>query len=231
QHLHVLLNNLIPLLHRQLVDAVVFVVEQAQPTIFNRGSLFNIGFLESRKVDHFDCFIFHDVDMIPTHDGCMYTCGDNPRHFISSINFKGLVSVWSLPYERYFGGVVGMAREQYQRINGHSNLFFGWGGEDDDLYLRCQLKGYKHVRYPVVIGQYYSFKHDRDKGNEEFPDRFKLFRTTQIRQDVDGLNSVAYRLEKLEFRPLYTWIYVSVNMGQIVRVIGSRRSPVSQTTQ
>ena len=32
-----------------------------------------------------------------------------------------------------------MTREQYEAINGFSNSFFGWGGEDDDLYNRLEL--------------------------------------------------------------------------------------------
>ena len=41
-----------------------------------------------------------------------------------------------LPYNAYYGGVVSFTREQYRNINGNSNLFFGWGGEDDDLKTR-----------------------------------------------------------------------------------------------
>ena len=36
----------------------------------------------------------------------------------------------------YGGGIVDFSKEQYKRINGFSNQFFGWGGEDDDLYTR-----------------------------------------------------------------------------------------------
>ncbi|BFZ14004.1 hypothetical protein BsWGS_17043 [Bradybaena similaris] len=211
QHLHILLNNLIPILHRQLIDAVIFVVEQAPPTTFNRGFLLNIGFLESQKVGKFDCVILHDVDMIPTHDSCLYRCEDNPKHFISSINSN------RLPYEFYFGGVVGMKSDLYRRINGHSNLYFGWGGEDDDLLIRCQNKGYRHLRNPQIIGNYYTFKHQRDKGNEENADKFGLYRTARRRQDIEGLNTATYRLEKLEQRPLYTWISVSVDMKQTLQ--------------
>ena len=36
-----------------------------------------------------------------------------------------------------FGGVVSMTPEQFVAVNGFSNRFFGWGGEDDNMYFRC----------------------------------------------------------------------------------------------
>lgn len=41
-----------------------------------------------------------------------------------------------LPYDANFGGVTAMTKEQYEAVNGFSNSFFGWGGEDDDFYNR-----------------------------------------------------------------------------------------------
>ena len=43
---------------------------------------------------------------------------------------------YRLPYKTYFGGAVAISRRQFEAINGCSNIFFGWGGEDDDFYRR-----------------------------------------------------------------------------------------------
>jgi hypothetical protein len=31
-----------------------------------------------------------------------------------------------------------MKAETFQRLNGFSNMFWGWGGEDDEMYRRCR---------------------------------------------------------------------------------------------
>ncbi|CAJ1370798.1 unnamed protein product [Effrenium voratum] len=49
----------------------VFVVEQFDNQLFNRGYLFNVGFhfatLEEQKTgEKFDCVVMHDIDILPT---------------------------------------------------------------------------------------------------------------------------------------------------------------------
>jgi len=40
----------------------------------------NAGFLEASTEAEFDCFVFHDVDLIPEDDRNMYVCSVVPRH-------------------------------------------------------------------------------------------------------------------------------------------------------
>jgi hypothetical protein len=56
---------------------------------FNRAKLMNIGFLEALKQNDYQCFIFHDVDLIPEDDRNLYTCPEQPRHMSVAIDKFG----------------------------------------------------------------------------------------------------------------------------------------------
>ena len=60
---------------------------------------------------------------------------------------------WKLPYASYFGGVGSMPAEQFEqvnkgltahlfhidfKVNGFSNMYWGWGLEDDDMQSRLR---------------------------------------------------------------------------------------------
>lgn len=87
KELAIFLKNIHPFLMKQQLDYGVFVVEQTVGTKFNRAMLLNIGYLEAKKIKEFDCFIFHDVDLLPLNDRNFYTCSkDNPRHLAVAVD-------------------------------------------------------------------------------------------------------------------------------------------------
>jgi predicted glycosyltransferase involved in capsule biosynthesis len=47
--------------------------------------------------------------------------------------------LFRLPYVTLFGGVTSIKRKHFETVNGYSNKFFGWGGEDDDMFKRFDL--------------------------------------------------------------------------------------------
>jgi hypothetical protein len=50
-------------------------------------------------------------------------------------------------------------------------MFWGWGGEDDDMSNRLHQKKLYISRYPANIARYKMLKHAKDKAN---PDRSVL---------------------------------------------------------
>lgn len=85
-HLPVFLKNIHPLLMKQQVEYGIFVIEQIADGLFNRAALMNVGFLEALKLHQWDCFIFHDVDLIPLDDRNLYRCPDQPRHMSVAVD-------------------------------------------------------------------------------------------------------------------------------------------------
>lgn len=56
---------------------------------FNRAKLMNIGFVEAKKMYDWQCYIFHDVDLLPEDDRNLYTCPDQPRHMSVAVDKFG----------------------------------------------------------------------------------------------------------------------------------------------
>ena len=47
---------------------------QRKPSMFNKAVIMDIGYIISSNISDFDCFIFHDVDMLSEDDRFMYSC-------------------------------------------------------------------------------------------------------------------------------------------------------------
>lgn len=63
-----------------------FKINNTDDGLFNRAMLMNVGFTEALKLGDFDCFFFHDVDLIPENDRNIYSCPDQPRHMSVAID-------------------------------------------------------------------------------------------------------------------------------------------------
>uniref|UniRef100_A0A672GVA7 Beta-1,4-galactosyltransferase n=1 Tax=Salarias fasciatus TaxID=181472 RepID=A0A672GVA7_SALFA len=208
RHLVYLLHHLHPFLQRQQLHYAIYVIHQAGNVTFNRAKLLNIGYLEALKDYNWECFIFHDVDLIPENDHNLYVCEDHPKHLMGGRNSTRYQL--SSPYN--FGGVTALTREQFFQVNGFSNSYWGWGCEDDDLYVRVKLQKMKMVRAPKDIARYKMVFHTRDKGNEVNKDRIKLLRQAPKNWRNDGLNSCSYQTLSLDRLPLY--VNITADIGK-----------------
>ncbi|XP_013805648.2 beta-1,4-galactosyltransferase 4 isoform X2 [Apteryx mantelli] len=208
RHLLYLLEHLHPFLQRQQLDYGIYVIHQAGSTKFNRAKLLNVGYLEAMKEENWDCFIFHDVDLVPENDFNIYMCDTQPKHLVVGRNNTG----YRLRYQGYFGGVTALTREQFSKVNGFSNSYWGWGGEDDDLRIRVEMQKMRVMRPSPDVARYTMIFHTRDQGNEENGERMKLLRQVSRMWKTDGLSSCSYKLLSVEHNPLYINITVDFSM-------------------
>ena len=112
-------------------DFCIIVVEQSQDgRKFNRGKLLNVG-VGIAQEQGCDYHIFHDIDLLPDD---------------TLLDYYGLYPVWpiylaavwekSQHLDIRFGGICSFTTEHFETINGFPNNFWGWGGEDFELYNR-----------------------------------------------------------------------------------------------
>lgn len=206
EHLKYWLYYLHPILQRQQLDYGVYVINQDGDATFNRAKLLNIGYAEALKDYDYECFVFSDVDLIPMDDRNTYKCYSQPRHLSVSMDKFG----FRLPYNQYFGGVSSMSKEQYLKINGFPNNYWGWGGEDDDIYNRLASKGMSISRPSGEVGKCRMIRHERDQKNDPNPQRFDRIAHTRETMHKDGINSLTYRVVRTERLDLFTRITVDV---------------------
>ena len=112
RHLRQFLKAIHPIMKRQQADYGVYVVHQHGNEIFNKAKLLNIGYTEALKEDNYDCFIFHDVDLLAEDDRNLYRCADVPRHLSVGIDKWN----YQLPYDALFGGVIAMTKKQFAQV-------------------------------------------------------------------------------------------------------------------
>lgn len=203
KHLKIFLLNMHPILQRQQLDYGVYVVEQTFGVPFNRATLMNIGYVEALKQYSYDCFVFHDVDLIPEDDRNLYHCPVQPRHMSVAVDTMG----YRLLYEDLFGGISALTKTHMETVNGFSNEFWGWGGEDDDMSNRIRYHGLNITRYSPKIARYTMLKHYKDRPN---PNRIKVLFEGKRRYKSDGLSNLNYTRLDLVFKKLFTWILVKI---------------------
>jgi len=134
----------------------IIVVEQGDEKPFNRGSLLNIGFLKAVDLGC-DYVVFHDIDMLPKVVD--YSYSNVPLELVKSVSkdTDEHFQVSEIKHlDTYFGGVTLFPVPVFERINGYSNNYRGWGFEDDDLLRRCLEKGIalgeKNIRKSAYLG-------------------------------------------------------------------------------
>lgn len=129
----------------------IIVSEQDDQENFRIACVENVGYLHSKG----DIIILQQVDYYPTED-VSYEVDEHPvlparrGIFLSKDNMTerdyldipGGYRKWSSEVDSaFYGGVICMTRDHFEKINGLNPLYKGWGNEDEDLRERFVWAG------------------------------------------------------------------------------------------
>lgn len=185
---------LAPRLAQVLPDAEILVIEQAPGKPFNRAKLLNVGARIS-SADQYDDLIMHDVDKFP----------EFVKYQLSVYcHIAQLEKSYAQPVD-YMGGVTMFNKQAFQELNGYSNNFWGWGGEDNEMMFH--IKDTKWITsFAQVPQQFKSLPHSI---NGTFD--IKKWEQAQLpRAYDDGLFNCQYEVLGVERNHLYTKITVEI---------------------
>lgn len=201
------INWMHPFLQAQNLTYTIWIVEQAPGKPFNRAKLLNVGFNEAAKAGQpfkNACLIFHDVDLLPLNAQNLYGCPTNyaATHLSAHVNTLR----YNLPYWGLTGGAVAIKSRLFEDINGFSNRFFGWGGEDDDFRMH-RLNQAPVARYSRDLSIYRMLPHAKETPSE---DRHGHLSDGSAHVLDDGLNSLNYTVMSLQLKPLYTHVIADI---------------------
>ena len=187
----------------------IVVVEQINNKPFNKGILFNAGFiLTSGNTDY---YALHDVDQIPI--SADYTYNDWVNHICVNCIEQSNDGIFKNTYKddrfRQKGGAIIVDKNIYLKTNGHSNLYWGWGCIDDDFAIRSELVGYYFKRYENFMnhkdieknkkGYFISLKANTKRFNQDsnYSKNVEIinnFLSNHTSYKKDGLNNLQFEL-------------------------------------
>jgi hypothetical protein len=188
------LKEFIPYIHQALntqnILYRIVIAEQYDDKLFNRGLLLNAGFITFEK--EYDYVCLHDIDTIGEPFDYKY---EPVVTHLSAMERRRNYQEW---YKDHLGGVTLFPKQLFWDINGFSNNYWGWGKDDDDLKLRCDIMGIETIRKPC---KYYTLDHPtlgyherRAKSPGYIPNKDRLDHFAKTRDKnlifTDGLNTI-----------------------------------------
>ncbi|XP_060069507.1 beta-1,4-galactosyltransferase 7-like [Ylistrum balloti] len=196
-------------LNNQKIAHTIYVINQTDAYSFNRATLINVGFLESDP--NCDYIAMHDVDLLPLNPLLNYSFPSEGPYHVSSPKLHP-----KYHYPSFIGGILLITRKHFESVNGMSNLFWGWGGEDDEFGLRLLHFGMK-VRHPVDVktGVRDTFRHihnskkrprDQYRYHKQGFEVYTLTEGGRLNRTVDSTVQIMYRVKESGKIPqMYTY--------------------------
>lgn len=171
----------------------ILVIEQADDKPFLRGQLFNIGvkLAKGKYIALSDNDIYHlrKVDWINIYETVKLPLIG--FKYISQIILRNGQPIITKTDEvpTGFGGFNFMKREDFINFNGFSNLFVGWGFEDNVYSLR-----FNYIRVPQNLGHItHPIRVYNNRKNHDY--NYELYQNANLRDSkLDGYEQTTFKI-------------------------------------
>jgi hypothetical protein len=224
----------------------IYIVEQLGNDTFNIGKTKNIGFSEAMRDHAWNYCIFTDIDILPDTDLLSYYINpeDDVKNTIMCLGSRGTVYdrfdfeemsyVDSSPFNQlkpeqlaskllisynkpFMGSVLGMTPDTFRTINGYPNNFWGWGGEDDELLLRCGYTNTKCVlpkkgRVIDLEGMETGDIKSRNKDKAKEMSKIEKLSMSSSTWKTNGINNIEYQIKSREELPSSNVVHLKADV-------------------
>ncbi|XP_065218265.1 xylosylprotein 4-beta-galactosyltransferase-like [Planococcus citri] len=159
-------------LHRQSINFHIAVINHVPDgNRFNKGSAYNAGFkIISKEYADCDYIALHDIDLLPLNHDLSYGYPGHDVFHVANPDYHPLGEYYMR--DLYIGGIAIISNQQFIRVNGFGNNFWGWGFEDQNFSLRLKKNSIR-VNRPTDLST--------DRNNT-----FKHIHRTHRKRDLSG---------------------------------------------
>ncbi|KAF8564069.1 hypothetical protein P879_10290, partial [Paragonimus westermani] len=124
---------------------------------------------------------------------------------------------------KLIGGILSIPVKLFLRVNGFSNLYWGWGAEDDDMYERLMANKIPVTRSDPMVSKFRMLPHNPSPASSvDFRSRILAF--SKARHRLDGINSLNFSviqssfIKQLHNKTLETWPEIDGHNKGMTRV-------------
>lgn len=171
-----------------------FIVEENSPeTItFNLGRTINIGFdLEKENMNEEDIFMFHPIDILPVDTD--YSVKKNTKFCMRGYTphpYRPRPNQQIIENHYYYKSIA-IAKKDFEKVNGFTNNFVGWGGEDDEFFLRLEIND---IHVDGVVNEYHRLTHDGSNGPNYGKHQEMINKSIDQKKCISGLDDLSYKV-------------------------------------
>ena len=98
-------------------------------------------------------------------------------------------------------------------MNGWSNSYYGWGGEDDDFYLRFKLAKKTLSRPSDSVGRFeLAYHNESQQHNDKRWMLMNIAKNRGVQRQVSGLDNLKFNLIDIRTERFFVNITVDVQM-------------------